>query len=167
MAEGSGEPEVVKAMKALIQRTKFVQETAGRMRVWCKERFTADRWLDENEREWYALDRLCRSRPWATNREKAFPYPFRDATRRMIKVEGDWVGGSRPDILPTEARRHGIDCQVISQLNCCPHFPPEHRVLLFAPEFGSDRSFDVDMWSFIEPDDQVDLAVVLGLYRDG
>lgn len=147
-------------MKALIQRTKFVQETAGRMRVWCKERFTADRWLDENEREWYALDRLCRSRPWATNREKAFPYPFRDATRRMVKVEGDWVGGSRPDILPTEARRHGIDCQVISQINCCPHFPPEHRVLLFAPEFGSDRSFDVDMWSFIEPDDQVDLAVV-------
>ncbi|CAE7511799.1 Mcat [Symbiodinium pilosum] len=147
-------------MKALIQRTKFVQETAGRMRVWCKERFTADRWLDENEREWYALDRLCRSRPWARNRDKAFPYPFRDATRRMIKVEGDWVGGSRPDISALEARRPGVDCEVISPLNCPPHFPPEHRVLLFAPEFGSDRSFDMDMWSFIEPDDQVDLSVV-------
>lgn len=58
-------------------------------RQWCRDRFTADRWLDENEREWcaqlecqtavdmplisirYALDRLCRSRPWATNRTKA------------------------------------------------------------------------------------------------
>ena len=65
------------------------------LRQWCRERFTADRWLDENEREWYALDRLCRSRPWATNRDKAFPYPFREASVKMMQIEGEWVGGQR------------------------------------------------------------------------
>lgn len=61
---------------------------AWAVRQWCRERFTADRWLDENEREWYALDRLCRSRPWASNRDKAFPYPFRGRLSELAS----WLG---------------------------------------------------------------------------
>ncbi|CAJ1341995.1 unnamed protein product [Effrenium voratum] len=161
MADGEhgGAPEVL-AIKALIQREKCVQETSDRMRQWCKDRFTADRWLDENEREWYALGRLCRSRPWASNRDKAFPYPFREATARMIQAEGEWVGGARQ---PSRAVRREMSCEVVTQVHVPPIFPPEHRVLLFAPEFGTDRSFDVELWSYLEPEDQVDLSVVCWL----
>ncbi|CAK9115688.1 unnamed protein product [Durusdinium trenchii] len=152
-----GEPDEVRAIKALIQRDYNIRETSDRMRQWCSDRFTADRWLDENEREWYALDRLCRSRPWATNRDKAFPYPFREASERMMQIEGHWVGGLRP---PARVLRREINCPVVTQVCVPPIFPPEHRVLLFAPEFGTDQSFDVDLWSYLEPEDCVDLSVV-------
>ena len=36
--------------------------------------------------------------------------------------------------------------EVITQIHVPPIFPPEHRVLLFAPEFGTDQSFDVASW---------------------
>ena len=65
-----------------------MRQLAWAVRQWCRERFTADRWLDENEREWYALDRLCRSRPWASNRDKAFPYPFRRRLSELARPLG-------------------------------------------------------------------------------
>lgn len=152
-----GDADEISAIKALIQRDTNIRETSDRMRQWCRDRFTADRWLDENEREWYALDRVCRSRPWATNRTKAFPYPFREASHRMMQIEGEWVGGLRPK---SRVTRREMICDVITQIHVPPIFPPEHRVLLFAPEFGTDQSFDVDLWTYLEPEDAVDLSVV-------
>ena len=31
---------------------RFLPSILGPVRQWCRDRFTADRWLDENEREW-------------------------------------------------------------------------------------------------------------------
>lgn len=147
----------MKALQALVKRHDFLKEAAERQRRWCSERFTTDRWLDENEREWYALDRLCRSRPWATKREAPFKYPFREATDRMRQIEGPWIGDDKP--LPKDTRGNAA-CEVLTQIQVPPNFPPEHRVLLFTPEFGNDKSFDVDTWSYLEPENEVDLWVI-------
>jgi len=146
-----------KAVGSLIKRNDCMLDTAATMRRWCTERFTTDRWLDENEREWYALDRVCRSRPWATNRDTAFKYPFREATRVMRQVEGKWIGDERPTPKDTRGK---APSEVLTQIHATPIFPSEHRVVLFAPEFGGDKSFDVETWSYLEPEDQVDIWVV-------
>ena len=94
-------------------------------------------------------------------------------------------------VLPREQQKNHSRCghfgdslgtKVVTQVHVPPIFPPEHRVLLFAPEFGTDRSFDVaarlqtwwtwnlskrllraeELWSYLEPEDQVDLSVVPG-----
>jgi len=75
----------------------------------------------------------------------------------MMQIEGEWVGGLRPK---SRVTRREMICDVITQIHVPPIFPPEHRVLLFAPEFGTDQSFDVDLWTYLEPDDAVDLSVV-------
>ena len=48
-----------------------------------RKRCCTDQWLDENEREWMCLDALCRSRPWATNKDTPFPYPFKEAGQSL------------------------------------------------------------------------------------
>lgn len=44
-----------------------------------------------------------------------------------------------------------VAIEVVTQVCVPPIFPPEHRVLLFAPEFGTDQSFDVATWKQGEP----------------
>lgn len=80
-----------------------------------------------------------------------------EASHRMMQIEGSWVGGLRPS---ARVARRETTCEVITQIHVPPIFPPEHRVLLFSPEFGTDQSFDVDLWTYLEPEDQVDLSVV-------
>mmetsp|Transcript_63354 Transcript_63354/g.162980 ORF Transcript_63354/g.162980 Transcript_63354/m.162980 type:complete len:848 (-) Transcript_63354:130-2673(-) len=148
--------EVVKAMKGMAMNNHILMQAHQTQRRWCRSRFTTERWLDENEREWYALDRLCRSRPWATNADKVFAYPFREPSREMQEAEGAWVGA---DVKHPVWTRGEAPCDVIEQVQVPPEFPAEHRVLLFTPEFGSHTSFDMDSWSFLEPEDKVDIWV--------
>lgn len=149
--------EVEKAITAILKNKELVYRQADVLKRWCDQRFTTDRWLDENEREWHALDRLCRSRAWATNKDKAFPYPFRQATEEMRKVEGPWVGDEHPTVRYT---RGEAACDVIVQVHVPAKYPADHRCLLFTPEFGSHLSFNVESWNFIEPEETVDLWVV-------
>mmetsp|Transcript_96841 Transcript_96841/g.202341 ORF Transcript_96841/g.202341 Transcript_96841/m.202341 type:complete len:845 (-) Transcript_96841:678-3212(-) len=152
-----GSEEVVKALTAILKNKELLYKQAETLKDWCSQRFTTDRWLDENEREWYALDRACRSRPWATRKDEAFKYPFREATNQMRAVEGAWVGDDQKTV---EFTRGDAPCDVIVQVHMVPHCHADHRVLLFTPEFGSHTSFDMESWGFIEPDEQVDLWVV-------
>lgn len=87
-----------------------------------QQRCCTDQWLDENESEWMILDALCRSRPWATNKDKAFPYPFREATEKMRAVEGPWVGDSEP--FPREWTREAAADEVLTNLVQIQEYPP-------------------------------------------
>lgn len=92
---------------------------------------------------------------------------------KMMQIEGDWVGGKRRSRVP----RREMSCaaawpqrlkprwsKVVTQGCVPPIFPPEHRVLLFAPEFGGAQSFDMDLWTYLEPEDTVDISVAGELF---
>ena len=115
-----------------------------------QERCCTDQWLDENEREWMILDALCRSRPWAVNKDKAFAYPFREATDRMRQVEGPWVGDNDP-FCREWTRESAVD-EVLFNIKLIPEYPPARRLLIFTPEFGSADSFQVQKWSELDAD---------------
>ena len=87
-----------------------------------QDRCCTDQWLDENEREWMILDALCRSRPWATNKDKPFPYPFKEATDRMREVEGPWVGDEQP--FPREWTREAAADEVLTNITQIKEYPP-------------------------------------------
>lgn len=114
-----------------------------------QERCCTDQWLDENESEWMILDALCRSRPWATNKDKSFPYPFREATDRMRAIEGPWVGDD--DEFPRDWTREAAADDVLTNLVQIKEYPPARRLLLFAPDFGSVNSFD-SSWAKLDAD---------------
>eukprot|EP00930_Biecheleria_cincta_P069026 TRINITY_DN5681_c0_g2_i2.p1 TRINITY_DN5681_c0_g2~~TRINITY_DN5681_c0_g2_i2.p1 ORF type:complete len:909 (+),score=145.53 TRINITY_DN5681_c0_g2_i2:30-2756(+) len=123
-----------------------------------KARCCTDQWLDENEREWYCLDALMRSRPWATRKNEVFPYPFRDATDDMRAAEGPWVGDDQP--FPREWTRGPAAGEVLENVRPVPEFPPKFRLILFAPEFGSAKSFWQSTWERLEPKEVTDIWVV-------
>eukprot|EP00930_Biecheleria_cincta_P034003 TRINITY_DN23534_c0_g1_i1.p1 TRINITY_DN23534_c0_g1~~TRINITY_DN23534_c0_g1_i1.p1 ORF type:complete len:1175 (+),score=200.14 TRINITY_DN23534_c0_g1_i1:265-3525(+) len=77
----------------------------------------------------------------------------------MREAEGEWVGGASTKFQTRDLRRD-LPFPVISHARMTPIFPAHHRLILFAPEFGSDKSFDADSWSYLEPEDHVDLYVV-------
>mmetsp|Transcript_21590 Transcript_21590/g.64892 ORF Transcript_21590/g.64892 Transcript_21590/m.64892 type:complete len:891 (-) Transcript_21590:41-2713(-) len=149
--------EETRAVEGMLQRAMYLRSTSDMMREWCSTRFTAERWLDENEREWFALDRLIRSRPWATNKDTPFPYPFREATNQMRKAEGPWVGDNQ--YRPKDTRGK-VPYEVVTQVHFPREFPPAHRVVMFCPEFGSEQSFSSDAWKSIKPADSVDIWTV-------
>jgi len=102
------------------------------------------------------LDSICRSRPWATNKDQGFEYPFRKATEEMVAAEGNWKGfkGARKN-----TRRETVG-DPLKQLQVPGEFPPACRVLLFTPEFGNDRSYDAENLSYLEPETMTDVWVV-------
>lgn len=150
--------EEVKAMTGLTKHAEFLREAADHQRAKAAQRWTADRWLDENEREWYAMDRMICSRPWAEKKDTPFKYTFREATEQMREAEGKFMGDNHERFASTRSD-WGL-CPVITQALVPPEFPPAHRVLLFTPEFGSDTSFNMEQWNYLEPQDKVDLWVV-------
>jgi len=145
------------ALKASEKRLDCFDEAWKKQREWCANRFTTDRWLSENKREWDALDRLCRSRPWAKNRDKGFEYPFVEYTNAMRKTDGPWCGDEVPKIPNTRSEALS---DVVTQVVCPQEYPPDWRVILFTPEFGEHRCFLLDNWSYLEPEDKVDVWVV-------
>jgi len=149
--------KVAKAMKADQARFEIFTEAYKTQREWVARRFTADSWLDENHREWDALDRLCRTRPWATNRDKAYEYPFRTATETMRKVEGPWIGDEKGKVANT---RGEAGSEVITQLITPQTYPPVWRVIIFTPEYGSEMSLDLENWNYLEPENEVDVWLV-------
>jgi cation diffusion facilitator CzcD-associated flavoprotein CzcO/surfactin synthase thioesterase subunit len=125
-----------------------------------KRRCSAEQWLDENEREWYAMDAMCRSRPWATKKDTPFEYPFRKATNEMRAAEGPWVGD---DVDPPQrpwSRFDDLTWDPIINMRPVAEHPPFQRLILFTPEFGSELSFDRDAWSTLVPLDSCDVWIV-------
>jgi len=150
--------EQCQALSALVKQGEFTKQVFKLQTERTASRFiNADRYLDENEREWYALDKLLRSRPWATNQSTPFQYPFRKVSEDMQRIEGTWISDR---LISKENTRGDAACDIIAQVYVPAEFPPEHRVLLFTPEFGNDASFDMESWSFLEPEGKVDMWVV-------
>jgi thioredoxin reductase len=145
-----------KGIKALSTLGEITDQTHDLQTKYAASRFTPERYLDENEREWLALDEMCRSRPWATRKDEIYEYPFRQPTEDMMKVEGKWKGwaGERKNT------RGEIVGEKIKQVIIPQEFPPDYRVILFTPEFGNDRSFDTENWSYLEPENKVDVWVI-------
>ncbi|CAJ1422828.1 unnamed protein product [Effrenium voratum] len=123
-----------------------------------RKRCCTDQWLDENEREWMCLDALCRSRPWATNKDTPFPYPFKEATDQMRDTEGPWVGDEDP--FPRDWTRGPAGHEVLTNLRQVKEHPPPLRLILFTPEFGCVDSFDWSVWGKLCPLDDTDVWVV-------
>merc|ERR1719181_2531901 len=102
-----------------------------------KDRCSSEQWLDENEREWYAMDEMCRSRPWATKKDQPFPYPFRKATNEMREAEGPWVGDDEDPPNRFWSRFDDMSGEVLYHFRTVAEHPPSQRLILFTPEFGS------------------------------
>jgi thioredoxin reductase len=147
----------VKALTALLKNSELQHQVYDLQKSRSVHRMHPDQWLEENEREWFAMDRLLSSRPWATRKDEPFRYPFRKASNEMRKEEGPWIGDENERV---EYTRGEAPCDIITQVQIPPEFPVEHRMLLFTPEFGSDKSFDMESWSYIEPEDKVDIWVI-------
>jgi len=147
-----------KAVECLAQQLKCTDDEVLAYRENTRRRYPTERWLDENEREWYALDKLMRSRAWATKKDTPFPYPFRKATNEMRKVEGPWIGDD--EYFDKPSTRGKAPSQILTQIKMPAEFPPTHRVLLFTPEFGSEHSYDKEAWKALMPEESTDIWVV-------
>jgi len=147
-----------RAMTALGAHTKIFQNVRDVQAQNVRERCCTDQWLDENEREWMCLDSLMRSRPWATNRDKAFPYPFREATEKMRALEGPWSGDDDP--FPREWTRGVAGDKVLTNVRQVKEYPPELRFILFTPEFGSVNSFAASSWQQLASSHDTDFWIV-------
>lgn len=162
-AEGQ---RVSKVLEAMLVQTHATTRWANTQRVNTKARFSTQQWLDENETEWKSLDHLCRSRPWATNKDKEFPYPFRQATIDMHEAgEVDWIG-DRPGMTlesiedaTTRRKDEGLS-KVLLHLRPSQEHPPDFRLILFNPEFGDANSFSIDEWAAYAPGGQMDVWAV-------
>ncbi|CAE7258384.1 unnamed protein product [Symbiodinium natans] len=99
-----------------------------------------------------------RSRPWASNRDKAFPYPFREATNKMRALEGPWSGDNDP--FPREWTRGVAGDKVLTNVRQVTEYPPQLRFLLFTPEFGSVNSFAASSWDKLAPSFDTDFWIV-------
>jgi len=146
------------AVEALAAMRTCNRDELSVLRDNTRRRYPTERWLDENEREWYALDALMRSRPWATNKDKPFPYPFRKATNEMRKVEGKWIGDD--ENTGRLSTRGKAQSEILTQIRMPVEFPPTHRVILFTPEFGSENSYDKEPWSALVPEESTDIWVI-------
>eukprot|EP00439_Symbiodinium_sp_Y106_P022665 s7215_g2.t2 len=121
---------------------------------------TIESYGSERPREvlYRSVDSLMRSRPWATNRDKAFPYPFREATEKMRALEGPWSGDDDP--FPREWTRGVAGDKVLTNVRQVKEYPPELRFILFTPEFGSVNSFAASSWQQTEMIEQVTRKVL-------
>mmetsp|Transcript_126023 Transcript_126023/g.351154 ORF Transcript_126023/g.351154 Transcript_126023/m.351154 type:complete len:923 (-) Transcript_126023:115-2883(-) len=149
----------VRSLLALAAQNQIMCEQHAQQYKRVEDRCSSEQWLDENEREWYAMDEMLRSRPWAQRRDKPFPYPFREVTHAMREVEGPWLGDSfDPPHRPFT--RSDAPCDVLVHLRPVAEHPPLRRVILFTPEFGSDKSFSAPSWRKLLPMDTCDLWIV-------
>ncbi|CAE8602626.1 unnamed protein product [Polarella glacialis] len=154
-------PESVSRVKGMLALGAWSQihKTCREMQLQrVEDRCCTDQWLDENEREWLDLDRMMRSRPWATKKDEEFPYPFREVTDEMRRAEGPWVGDSKP--FCREWTRGPAPCEVLTNIRPVAEYPPRFRVLLFTPELGSCSSFSSTSWATLAPLDTTDLWIV-------
>mmetsp|Transcript_133039 Transcript_133039/g.284390 ORF Transcript_133039/g.284390 Transcript_133039/m.284390 type:complete len:920 (+) Transcript_133039:62-2821(+) len=150
--------DVVKGIMSVAATPATIMHERNKLKARAEDRTTTCQWLDENEREWYAMDAMVRSRPWATNKDSTFPYPFRNATDDMRGVEGPWLGDERP--YPREYTRGVAVGEVLSNLRPVPEHPARFRVLLFAGEFGNEHSFNSEAWVNLTPCNTCDIWVV-------
>jgi len=148
----------VDALVATAAGQAILLDQADQQRKRVYDRCTTEQWLDENEREWKALDTMCRSRPWATRKDEQFPYPFREATNRMREIEGPWLGDDRP--FAPDWTRSEHPCEVVTHFRPVPEFPPRNRLIIFTPEFGSEGSFEAMEWMKLPPVDATDIWIV-------
>lgn len=151
---------VVRSMLAIAANMEIMCEQQAQQHQRVEARCSTEQWLDENEREWYAMDEMLRSRPWAQKRQEPFPYPFREATSRMRSVEGDWVGDDRDPSNRKWTRSEVVSCDVLVHFRPVAEHPPLRRIILFLPEFGSDKSFDSAAWKQLTPLDTCDIWLV-------
>jgi cation diffusion facilitator CzcD-associated flavoprotein CzcO/surfactin synthase thioesterase subunit len=137
------------------------------------DRCSSEQWLDENEREWYAMDEMCRSRPWASKKDEPFNYPFRICSNEMRMAEGPWAGDDKDPPFERSWTRFeeisgsmrfsnhtGTQVDVLHHLRPVAEHPPSERLILFTPEFGSDLSFDNEIWSTLKPVQSCDIWIV-------
>lgn len=156
-------PRFVNVLDALSKQNQFVDETANWIHDCVTKRVTINQWLDENENEWGILDSLCRSRPWATNSDTPFPYPFREATQQMRAAgEALWLGDTPESVAAEErpSRRGEAPNDVLMNVASTVEYPPQQRLLLFTPEFGASSSYASDAWAEMEPKGRVDIWTV-------
>lgn len=159
---GEYDQHSISVYRTLTKYNDFVDKWATKIHDQATSRCSMDEWLDENEREWMMLDSLCRSRTWAINRDKPFPYPFRKATQDMRDV-GDvgWIGDDKKKKRQDKpCLRSKAPSEVITCLRLVPIYPPATRLLLFTPEFGSEGSFNAAEWDRLAPRDSCDIWVI-------
>mmetsp|Transcript_45037 Transcript_45037/g.106989 ORF Transcript_45037/g.106989 Transcript_45037/m.106989 type:complete len:948 (+) Transcript_45037:80-2923(+) len=123
-----------------------------------RKRCSTEQWLDENEREWMAMDRMLAARPWALRKDQPFKYPFREATNRMRKIEGPWLGDD--EYVNLSETRGEAASPVLVNIRPVVEHPASHRLVLFAPEFGSENSYLHKTWNQLKPLDTCDIWMV-------
>lgn len=158
------DPEIVEDLDTLSRENDFIKQTVERQRDRTVKRGTMNQWLDENENEWSILDSVCRSRPWATNKETPFPYPFKESTKSMRQVdERPWAGDTEESLAEEShpsTRSAAAHVDVLTNILPCSEYPPAQRMLLFTPEFGSSASYAVEAWVELKPRGKVDIWTV-------
>uniref|UniRef100_A0A7S1PUS0 Uncharacterized protein n=1 Tax=Alexandrium catenella TaxID=2925 RepID=A0A7S1PUS0_ALECA len=154
MSEKEMSPEKlrsVRSMHALAAQSRILVEQQEQQYARVEDRCSSEQWLDENEREWYAMDEMLRSRPWAERNDKPFAYPFRAATNEMRRAEGPWLGDLKDPPNRPWSRSENTACDTLVHLRPVAEHPPQRRVILFTPEFGSDKSYDLAAWMKLQP----------------
>jgi len=156
-------PRYLDIMDSLLKFNDIMDEQVKGQRERTIKRATMNQWLDENENEWALFDKMCRSRPWATNVDKPFPYPFKEATREMRDAgEALWIGDTE-ESLEEEGRRstrREAPNDVLTNIVPVKEYPPLTRVLLFTPEFGSSEAYADGAWGELQPRGSVDVWTV-------
>eukprot|EP00405_Crypthecodinium_cohnii_P035735 CAMPEP_0206528806 /NCGR_PEP_ID=MMETSP0325_2-20121206/2204_1 /ASSEMBLY_ACC=CAM_ASM_000347 /TAXON_ID=2866 /ORGANISM="Crypthecodinium cohnii, Strain Seligo" /LENGTH=971 /DNA_ID=CAMNT_0054024559 /DNA_START=14 /DNA_END=2927 /DNA_ORIENTATION=- len=150
-------------LNSMAKFSQFVNYQVDLQRERVRKRLTINQWLLENENEWKILDNMCRMRPWAQNRDKAFPYPFHETTTQMREVgERLWIGDTEESLAEEERhfKRGPAPNDVLVNLVPTADYPPLQRYLLFTPEFGSADSYEREAWSQLEPAGKVDVWVI-------
>mmetsp|Transcript_16962 Transcript_16962/g.48431 ORF Transcript_16962/g.48431 Transcript_16962/m.48431 type:complete len:927 (-) Transcript_16962:60-2840(-) len=160
---GSMQEEKLRSVRSILALAAQNQILTGQQQEQLRrveDRCSSEQWLDENEREWYAMDEMLRSRPWASRRDEPFSYPFRKATNDMRQAEGPWVGDLKDPPNRPWTRSPTAPCEVLVHLRPVAEHPPFRRVILFTPEFGSDKSFDAAAWKKLAPVATCDMWIV-------
>lgn len=160
---GDFDQRYLDVMETAAESQRITDDVANWIHRCVTNRLTINQWLDENENEWKILDNMCRSRPWATNKDTPFPYPFRDATNEMRKAgEPLWLGDT-PESLAAESKpsaRKDAPNDVLTNIVPTKEYPPAQRILLFTPEFGASTSYSAQAWSEVEPKGNTDVWTV-------
>jgi len=153
----------VSALETIAKFEESIDGVVKEMRQRTTRRHSMTEWLDENEKEWNILDQMCRSRPWATQRDSPFPYPFKKATQDMREAGEELWLGETYESLQEETRKSTRKEKlgdVLTNIAPTKEYPPIARVLLFTPEFGNSESFSVDRWRELEERENYDVWTV-------